>query len=74
MQHGALDGSRREVPAVGTRVSVLGSTSDGPGVALGALLARNVVTQAVTDAAGHYSLSVPGGSYNLVAGEAGTIA
>ena len=59
-------------PAVGTRVSVLGNPSDGPGVALGALLARNVVTQAVTDAAGHYALSVPGGSYNLVAGEDGT--
>jgi hypothetical protein len=60
------------VPQANVRVSVLGSPSQGPGVGLGALLARNVVTQAVTDALGHYSLSVAGGAYNVVAGDDGT--
>jgi len=59
-------------PAAGVRVSVLGNPAQGPGVALGAMMARNVVTQAVTDAAGNYSLTVPGGSYNVVAGVEGT--
>lgn len=60
------------VPAEGVRVSVLGNTSQGPGVGLGAPASRNVVTQAVTDALGHYSLTVAGGAYNVVAGEDGT--
>ena len=59
------------VPAPGIRVSVLGNTSQGPGVGLGAPMTRNVVTQGVTDALGHYSLTVVGGSYNIVAGENG---
>jgi hypothetical protein len=59
-------------PAAGVRVSVLGSTTQGPGVALGAPMSRNVVTQAITDAAGNYALTVPGGSYNVVAGTDGT--
>lgn len=59
-------------PAEGVRVSVLGSTAQGPGIALGAAMSRNVVTQAVTDAAGNYTLTVPGGSYNVVAGTDGT--
>ncbi|MBY0280176.1 CehA/McbA family metallohydrolase [Candidatus Binatia bacterium] len=60
------------VPAEGVRVSVLGNTSQGPGVGLGAPASRNVVTQAVTDALGHYALTVAGGSYNVVAGDDGT--
>ena len=59
-------------PAEGVRVSVLGSTAQGPGVGLGATMARNVITQAVTDASGNYALTVPGGSYNVVAGLDGT--
>ncbi|MEW6272506.1 MAG: hypothetical protein AB1689_24780 [Thermodesulfobacteriota bacterium] len=54
-------------PAEGVRVSLLGSPSQGPGISLGAPLARNVVTQAVTDALGRYALTVPAGSYNVVA-------
>ena len=60
------------VPADGVRVSVLGSTSQGPGVGLGAVMSRNVVTQGVTDSLGRYSLTVAGGAYNVVAGEDGT--
>jgi len=59
-------------PVEGVRVSVLGVTAQGPGIGLGAPLSRNVLTQAVTDAAGKYRLTVPGGSYNVVAGLDGT--
>ena len=60
------------VPAAGVRVSVLGATSQGPGIGLGAPMSRNVVTQGVTDALGRYSVSVVGGAYNVVAGLDGT--
>ncbi|HEY8513922.1 MAG TPA: CehA/McbA family metallohydrolase [Candidatus Binatia bacterium] len=54
-------------PMAGVRVSVLGNPAEGPGLALGAPLTRNVVTQAVTDELGRYSLTVPPGNYNVVA-------
>jgi hypothetical protein len=59
-------------PAAGVRVSLLGNPSQGPGAPLGALLARNVVTQSVTDALGRYALTVPAGTYDVVADAAGT--
>ncbi len=59
-------------PAAGARIAVYGSTSDGPGVPLGALMSKNVVTEAYADDDGHYSLTVAPGTYNLVANLAGS--
>lgn len=51
-------------PAVRADIAVLGSPAAGPG--LGAL-SRNVLTHARTDDLGKYSLTIPPGSYNVVA-------
>lgn len=59
-------------PAAGVRVAVLGDPLQGPGAMLGAFAQRNVVTQAVTGPDGRYSMSVAGGSYQVVAGLEGT--
>jgi hypothetical protein len=51
-------------PAVRADIAVLGNPADGPGLAA---LTRNVVTQTQTDDAGNYSLTLPPGTYNVVA-------
>ena len=60
------------VPAEGVRVAVLGNPAQGPGFLINAVAQRNVVTQAVTDADGRYSMTVAGGAYSVVAGLEGT--
>jgi hypothetical protein len=50
------------VPTAGVQMTVLGSGSEAP-----AGLTRNVVTQALTDANGHYALTIPPGSYTVAA-------
>jgi hypothetical protein len=54
-------------PVAGAEVTVLGSTADSPAGAT-----RNVVTSALSDAAGHYQLTVAPGSYTVVANKDGT--
>jgi hypothetical protein len=51
-------------PAVRADIAVLGNPADGPG--LGAL-SSNVLTHARTDNQGKYSLTLPPGSYNVIA-------
>lgn len=51
-------------PAVRADIAVLGNPTDGPSIAT---LTRNVVTHARTDDLGKYSLTLPPGSYNVVA-------
>ncbi|MBM4270007.1 MAG: carboxypeptidase regulatory-like domain-containing protein [Deltaproteobacteria bacterium] len=51
-------------PVEGARISVLGVPLQGPGLGL---LTRNVLTQAVTDASGEYSVALPPGNYTVVA-------
>jgi hypothetical protein len=50
-------------PAVGAQVAVLGSTAEGPSLSP---LAKNVVDHTLTDAFGHYSLTLPPGPYYKV--------
>lgn len=55
-------------PVAGADVAILGVPANGPGGAgLHPNLSRNVVTHARTDAAGNFSMTVPPGTYNLVA-------
>ncbi len=49
-------------PVTGAQVAVLGSAAVGPGG-----LAKNVVTHTLTDATGAYSVTLPPGSYNVMA-------
>jgi hypothetical protein len=55
-------------PAVRADVVVLGNPADGPGATLiGGALQRNVLTHTRTDDLGNYSLTMPPGSYDVVA-------
>ncbi|HEV7731171.1 MAG TPA: hypothetical protein VGR62_03370, partial [Candidatus Binatia bacterium] len=54
-------------PVAGVQVTVLGTAAGAP-----AGLPRNVVTQALTDAAGNYELSVAPGSYTVAANVEGS--
>ena len=55
-------------PVSGADIAVLGSPSDAPNFApFHPAPTRNVVTHTRTDASGAYSLTVPPGSYNIVA-------
>lgn len=53
-------------PTAGIQVAVLGQNADGP-----AGLTRNVVTQALTDATGKYTLTLPAGTYTVAANREG---
>jgi len=53
-------------PAAGIQVTILGESADGPSG-----LARNVVTQALTDATGKYALTLPPGTYTVAANREG---
>ena len=55
-------------PAARADIDVLGNPADGPGLAP---VSRNVVTHARTDDNGKYSLTLPPGSYNVIANLAG---
>ncbi len=60
------------VPVAGAEVTVQGSLADAPQAgALWGATSRNVVTTAVTDAAGHYQLTLAPGSYTVGANEEG---
>ena len=48
----------------GAQIAVLGNSSDGPALAP---LTRYVASHTLTDASGNYSLTLPPGSYNVVA-------
>jgi hypothetical protein len=56
-------------PAAGVEVAVLGNTAHGPNALAPGVnaLPFNVVNHTVTDASGDYSLTLPPGSYNVVA-------
>ena len=60
--HGTV--TANSVPVSHAAIAVLGNTADGPGVGA---LTRNVLTHTRTDTAGNYSLTVPPGSYTVVA-------
>jgi len=51
-------------PAVRADIAVLGNPADGPGLAA---VSRNVVTHSYTDDNGKYSLTLPPGTYNVIA-------
>ncbi len=51
-------------PAAGADIAVFGNLADGPGIAA---LTRNVVTHTRAAADGSYALTLPPGSYNVVA-------
>jgi hypothetical protein len=51
-------------PAARAAIAVLGNPLDGPGLGT---LTRNVITHALTDDLGNYSLTLPPGTYNVVA-------
>ncbi len=56
-------------PAAGVEIAVQGNAAQGPNALAGGVnaLPRNVVNHTVTDASGAYSLTLPPGSYNIVA-------
>ena len=60
--HGTV--TANSVPVSHADIAVLGNTADGPGVGA---LTRNVLTHTRTDAAGNYSLTLPPGSYTVIA-------
>jgi hypothetical protein len=51
-------------PAAGAQVAVVGNLAEGPGLSP---LTRNVVSHTLTDASGSYELSLPPGSYTVMA-------
>jgi len=51
-------------PAAGAQIAVLGEVLQGPGLVP---LPKNVVSHTLTDSAGNYSLTLPPGSYNVMA-------
>jgi hypothetical protein len=63
---GTLQGTAKAdgVPVSHADIAVLGSPAAGPGITA---LPRNVLTHARTDAAGNYSLTMPPGSYTVIA-------
>jgi hypothetical protein len=60
--HGTV--TANSVPTSHADIAVLGNPADGPGVGA---LTRNVLTHARTDQSGNYSLTLPPGSYTVVA-------
>jgi len=56
-------------PAIRADVAILGNVADGPGTASGlaTLASKNEVTHTLTDNAGNYSLTLPIGSYTVIA-------
>jgi hypothetical protein len=54
-------------PAAGAQVAVLGNILEGPSPTFGGGLTENIVSHTLTDASGSYSLTLPPGSYTVIA-------